>query len=51
MGLEVMKVNYPSWMIPGQVKIDENMIELKPKLPHKGWNTIKDIQNHELFKI
>ena len=37
--------------IPGKVKkFNENKIETKPKLPHMGWNTIKDIQNHELFK-
>ena len=37
--------------IPGQVKkFDETKIELKPKLPHMGWNVIKDIRNHNLFK-
>ena len=37
--------------IPGKVKkFNENKIESKPKLPHMGWNTIKDIQNHNLFK-
>ena len=37
--------------IPGTVKkFNINKIESKPKLPHMGWNTIKDIQNHNLFK-
>ena len=37
--------------IPGKVKkFDTNKIESKPKLPHMGWNTIKDINNHNLFK-
>ena len=37
--------------IPGRVKkFNINKIESKPKLPHMGWNTIKDIQNHILFK-
>ena len=37
--------------IAGQVKkFDETKIELKPKLPHMGWNVIKDIRNHNLFK-
>ena len=37
--------------IPGQVKkFDETKIELKPKLPHMGWNVINDTRNHNLFK-
>ena len=37
--------------IPGTVKkFNINTIESKPKLPHMGWNRIKDIQNHNLFK-
>ncbi|MDC0296329.1 imidazole glycerol phosphate synthase subunit HisH [Akkermansiaceae bacterium] len=37
--------------IPGVVKkFNTTEIETKPKLPHMGWNTIKDIQNHKLFK-
>ena len=37
--------------IPGQVKkFDEIKIELKPKLPHMGWNVINDTRNHNLFK-
>ena len=36
--------------IPGQVKkFDETKIELKPKLPHMGWNVINDTRNHNLF--
>ena len=37
--------------IPGKVKkFNENKIKSKPKLPHMGWNTVKDIKNHKLFK-
>ena len=37
--------------IPGKVKkFDETKIELKPKLPHMGWNVINDIKDHDLFK-
>ena len=37
--------------IPGHVKrFDETKIELKPKLPHMGWNVINDTRNHSLFK-
>ena len=37
--------------IPGRVKkFSIDKIESKPKVPHMGWNTIKDIQNHSLFK-
>jgi imidazole glycerol-phosphate synthase subunit HisH len=37
--------------IPGKVKkFNENKIEYKPKLPHMGWNTIKNVQNHPLFE-
>ena len=37
--------------IPGTVKkFNINKIESKPKLPHMGWNTIIDIQKHNLFK-
>ena len=36
--------------IPGKVKkFDESKIELKPKLPHMGWNVITDIRKHNLF--
>ena len=55
-GLQVMgygsdEGNLPGlgW-IPGQVKkFDETKIELKPKLPHMGWNVINDTRNHKLF--
>ena len=55
-GLQVMgygsdEGNLPGlgW-IPGQVKkFDETKIELKPKLPHMGWNEINDTRNHKLF--
>jgi len=37
--------------IPGQVKkFDETKIELKPKLPHMGWNITNNIRNHDLFR-
>ena len=37
--------------IPGIVKkFNPNKIVSKPKLPHMGWNTIKDVHNHDLFK-
>ena len=37
--------------IPGKVKkFDESKINLKPKLPHMGWNIIKDIKTHPLLK-
>ena len=37
--------------IPGKVKkFNTDIIRGKPKLPHMGWNTIKDIKNHSLFK-
>jgi len=37
--------------IPGKVKkLDKFKIKSKPKLPHMGWNTIKDLKSHSLFK-
>lgn len=37
--------------IPGMVKkFDESIIEIKPKLPHMGWNVINDLRNHPLFR-
>ena len=37
--------------IPGNVrKFDELKIKTKPKLPHMGWNTIKDSKRNDLFK-
>lgn len=37
--------------IPGRVKkFDETKINIKPKLPHMGWNVIEDVRNHDLFK-
>ena len=55
-GLQVMgdvseegKLSGFGW-IPGKVKkFNEDKILFKPKLPHMGWNKIKDIQNHSLF--
>ncbi len=56
-GLQVMgfgsdEGNLPGlgW-IPGSVKkFNLTKIKSKPKLPHMGWNTIIDINNHDLFK-
>lgn len=37
--------------IPGYVnKFDENLIKVKPKYPHMGWNVINNLHNHPLFK-
>lgn len=37
--------------IPGKVKkFDESIIQIKPKLPHMGWNLINDVRKHHLFK-
>jgi glutamine amidotransferase len=37
--------------IPGKVKkFDESRIEIKPKLPHMGWNVVNDIKTHPLFR-
>jgi imidazole glycerol-phosphate synthase subunit HisH len=56
-GLQVMGFGSDEGKLPGLgwisgkvKKFNENKIESKPKLPHMGWNTIKDIQNHNLFK-
>ena len=36
--------------IPGRVKkFDSSTIDTKPKIPHMGWNTIKDLKQHPLF--
>jgi imidazole glycerol-phosphate synthase subunit HisH len=49
-GSEEGKLPGLGW-IPGKVKkFDQNKIESKPKLPHMGWNRIKDIKTHNLFK-
>jgi imidazole glycerol-phosphate synthase subunit HisH len=37
--------------ISGKVRrFDDTKIKFKPKLPHMGWNTINDVQNHKLFQ-
>lgn len=37
--------------IPGKVKkFDESRIEIKPKLPHMGWNVINDVRTHPIFR-
>lgn len=38
------------WIAGKVKKFDETKIKFKPKLPHMGWNTINDIQNHKLFQ-
>ena len=49
-GSEEGKLPGLGW-IPGMVKkFDESKIEIKPKLPHMGWNVIKDLRKHTLFK-
>lgn len=56
-GLQVMGFGSDEGDLPGLgwiqgtvKKFDETKISLKPKLPHMGWNTVNDIQNHNLFK-
>ena len=51
MGFESEEGELPGlgW-IPGKVKkFDKSRIENKPKLPHMGWNEIKDNGSHPLF--
>ena len=51
MGFESEEGELPGlgW-IPGKVKkFDKSRIENKPKLPHMGWNEIKDNRSHPLF--
>lgn len=56
-GLQVMgdgsdEGNLPGlgWISGKVKKFDKTKIVLKPKLPHMGWNIIKDIRKHNLFK-
>jgi imidazole glycerol-phosphate synthase subunit HisH len=56
-GLQVMGFGSDEGKLPGLgwiagkvKKFNENKIESKPKLPHMGWNTINNDQNHSLFK-
>tara|TARA_X000000950_G_scaffold18970_1_gene20528 strand:- start:13323 stop:13937 length:615 start_codon:yes stop_codon:yes gene_type:complete len=50
LGSEEGKLPGLGW-IPGKVKkFDESKIKIKPKLPHMGWNVIKDLRKHPLFK-
>lgn len=49
-GSEEGKLPGLGW-IPGKVKkFDKSKIEIKPKLPHMGWNVINDVRKHPLFK-
>ena len=52
MGYKSEEGNLPGLgLIAGKVsRFDENKIKFKPKLPHMGWNTINDVQNHKLFE-
>ena len=38
------------WIAGKVSRFDETKIKFKPKLPHMGWNTINDVQNHKLFE-
>ena len=56
-GLQVMGYGSEEGDLPGLgwirgkvKKFDETKINFKPKLPHMGWNTINDVQNHKLFQ-
>ena len=49
-GSEEGKFSGLGW-IPGKVKkFDKSRIDLKPKLPHMGWNIVNDIKKHPLLK-
>ena len=56
-GLQVMgcksdEGNLPGlgWIAGKVSRFDETKIKFKPKLPHMGWNTINDVQNHKFLK-
>ena len=56
-GLQVMGYGSDEGDLPGLgwiagkvKKFDKSQIKFKPKLPHMGWNTINDVQNHKLFE-
>ena len=56
-GLQVMGYKSEEGDLPGLgwiagkvSRFDETKIKFKPKLPHMGWNTINDVQNHKLFE-
>ena len=38
------------WIDADIVKFDENLIKHRTKLPHMGWNDVKPIKDHPLFK-
>ena len=38
------------WIAGKVTRFDATKIKFKPKLPHMGWNTINDVQNHKLFE-
>lgn len=52
MGYKSEEGNLPGlgWIAGKVSRFDENKIKFKPKLPHMGWNTINDVQNHKLFE-
>lgn len=56
-GLQVMGFGSEEGELPGLgwiagtvKKFDESKINIKPKLPHMGWNVINDIRKHPLYK-
>ena len=56
-GLQVMGYKSDEGDLPGLgwiagkvTRFDDTKIKFKPKLPHMGWNTINDVQNHKLFQ-
>lgn len=56
-GLQVMGYGSEEGELPGLgwisgrvKKFDTSLIDTKPKIPHMGWNTIKDLKQHPLFK-
>ena len=49
MGLAVGVLPGLGWIAGKVRRFDQTKIKFKPKLPHMGWNTIKDIQNHNIF--
>lgn len=52
MGYKSEEGNLPGlgWIAGKVSRFDETKIKFKPKLPHMGWNTINDVQNHKLFE-
>lgn len=56
-GLQVMGCSSEEGKLPGLgwingkvKKFDKDKFKIKPKLPHMGWNVIKDLRAHPIFK-